>query len=347
MHIMDIRHKQLDQGLSYPLIKKIKEHVEQQGQVLLFLNRRGFSPVYMCYDCGEMLQCKHCDAYLTLHFQKKQLKCHHCDYQIPQPDTCKACGSKQLNPVGVGTERLESALAQHFPDHNILRIDKDTTRKKGAMQAAVDRIHSGDAHILLGTQMLTKGHHFPNLTLVAIIDIDSALFSVDFRSTERLGQLITQVGGRAGRANRLGEVILQTCHPNHPLLQLLLKEGYAAFAQHLLSERNLAKLPPFTHSALIRTQAKHEQSAFHFLNALKLFSLKMIEKNSKVSNLQVLGPIAASMERKQGKYQAHLLLQANTRSSLHYVLSGLIEYIENANLARGLQFSLDIDPQEI
>lgn len=343
---IDIRHKKLDQGLSYLLIKKMKEHLENDGQVLLFLNRRGFAPVYMCYDCGNIFQCKHCDAYLTLHYKQNELRCHHCDFKTTLSTRCKECGSDNLNAVGVGTERLEAALTTHFPDYPVLRIDKDTTRKKGALQSAVDRIHSGEARILLGTQMITKGHHFPNVSLVAILDIDAALFSVDFRSQERLGQLITQVAGRAGRETRLGEVLLQTCHPNHPLLQLLLQKGYSSFAEQLLTERKITKLPPYCHAALIHAQAKKEFQVFNFLGKLKEKAIKF-QKSADFQNIQILGPVASPLERKQGKYRAQLLLNALDRPSLHAALKHLIDLIETQNLAKGgLSWTLDIDPQE-
>lgn len=340
--IIDIRHKKLDQGLSLLLIKHIQHHLDQQGQVLLFLNRRGFAPVYMCFDCGHRAECKHCDAKLTYHFQKKQLRCHHCESILVLYKVCPSCQSQNLHPLGLGTERLEAVLQKHFPTHPILRIDRDTTQKKGSLEAAMEKIKSGEAHILLGTQMLAKGHHFPNLTLVAILDIDNAIFSLDFRSIERLGQLLTQVAGRAGRAHRLGEVLLQSCHPEHPLLQVLLQKGYSYFSDQLLQERKLAKLPPFSHQALIRTQAKKSEQALEFLHILKQES-----KNLNVNTLQILGPVFAPMERKGGKYQAQLLLQAENRGQLQNLVKNLIEKIEKQSLSRSLQWSLDVDPIEM
>jgi primosomal protein N' (replication factor Y) (superfamily II helicase) len=342
VEIIDIRHKKLTEGLSGTLLKKIKEHLAEKGQVLLFLNRRGFAPVLMCFDCGALAQCKHCDAKLTVHFKHQYLKCHHCDFTIPIYQKCPDCEGKNLNPLGVGTERLEAALKLHFPDHESLRIDRDTTRRKGTFEEAISRIHDGDAHILLGTQMLAKGHHFPNLTLVAILDIDNALFSSDFRSIERLGQLLTQVAGRAGRAERAGQVVLQTCHPNHPLLHLLLKQGYSAFADNLLNERKMTSLPPFSYQALIRADATKNELTLAFLEKLKKEALTLAAEQ-----LKILGPISAPMERRAGKYHSQLLLQAHHRGELQSLLEKLVKKIEIKGVAGSVRWSLDVDPIEM
>jgi primosomal protein N' (replication factor Y) len=224
IQLLDIRHKKLEEGLSAQLLATIRQHLEKKGQVLLFLNRRGFAPVFMCFDCGWTQQCTHCDSKMTFHKRYHRLTCHHCLMNHPAPQQCPQCTTQNLHPIGIGTERLEQALQIHFPTQRILRIDKDTTTQKG--------------------------------TLVGILDIDGALFSVDFRSLERMGQLLTQVAGRAGRAERLGTVLIQTCHPEHPLINLLLEKGYPAFATELLKERQKAKLPPYSHQILIRADAK-------------------------------------------------------------------------------------------
>lgn len=343
INILDIRHKRLDEGLSAQLIKHIQDHLKAQGQVLLFLNRRGFSPVLMCFDCGFIANCRQCDARLTLHYKNQQLKCHHCEAITPLYKHCPECQSKSLRPLGVGTERVENVLKIHFPDHPILRIDRDTTQGKGKMKEAIDKIHNNEAHILLGTQMIAKGHHFPNITLVGILDIDGALFSTDFRSLERLGQLITQVAGRAGRAEKLGHVVLQTCHPEHPLLKKLLQEGYASFAERLLLERRATGLPPFSFQALIRAEAKKSEKALIFLNAIRVH----LKKNSLVqsNSLKILGPIAAPMERRIGQYRSQLLLQSDNRISLQKIIKDLIITIDsNPSLSRSVRWSLDVDP---
>lgn len=338
VQILDIRHKKCVAGLSAQLIQTIREHLQNKGQVLLFLNRRGFAPVLMCFECGWVANCKNCDAKMTLHYKKQILQCHHCETTIPIYTECPACKKPDPKPIGVGTERLEATLQKYFPDNVILRIDRDTTRKKGAMKETMDKIHNGEADILLGTQMIAKGHHFPNVTLVGILDIDQALFSSDFRSLERMGQLIIQVAGRTGRADRLGHVILQTCHPEHPLLKTLLENGYLNLASHLLSERNKTKLPPFSYQALIRAEAKTLEMAINFLNFAKSESLKL------KTALKVLGPIAAPMERRQGKHRAQLLIQTTDRLLLQKFLQTLIPIIENHSSKNTVRWSLDVDP---
>lgn len=340
--VLDIRHKKLDEGLSSQLIHEIEKHLAAQGQVLLFLNRRGFAPVLMCFDCGQAAVCQHCDARLTLHYNPKRLRCHHCDASLPVYDHCLQCHSLNLNPLGVGTERLEAALNRHFPKFTTVRIDRDSTRKKGSLQQAVDQINTGEAQILLGTQMIAKGHHFPNVTLVAILDIDQALFSTDFRSLERLGQLLTQVAGRAGRAERLGTCILQTCHQEHPLIQLLLNKGYRYFAEQLLMERFAANLPPFSHQALIRSSAKTKNSALSFLQDLKTHAL-----TNHPEVLTILGPIPATMEKRAGQFHAQLLLQSKQRTQLQRIVKSLIEFVSTHPPTRNLRCSFDIDPIEM
>ncbi len=338
IQVIDIRHQKLEEGLSSQLIQKMQEHVNAKGQVLLFLNRRGFAPVFMCFDCGAVSTCKHCDARLILHFGSQQLRCHHCDATKPKPTECEHCKSRNLHPLGVGTERLEAALKCHFPDKNIIRIDKDSTRKKGSLETAVKQVTEGEADILLGTQMIAKGHHFPNVTMVAIVDIDSALFSVDFRSLERLGQLLMQVAGRAGREERLGEVLLQTCHPAHPVINILLNSGYKVFAEHLLIERQNAGLPPFSYQALIRAESKTLGPAVDFLKQLK----NKLERKV----LNCLGPIPAPMEKRLGKHRAQLLLQAANRSTLQNQVKALIAGLGKTR-NNAIKWSIDIDPLDM
>jgi primosomal protein N' (replication factor Y) (superfamily II helicase) len=250
-----------------------------------------------------------------------------------------------LNPLGIGTERLEAALQKHFPNHRIVRIDSDTTRKKGSLKDTLATVEEGKADILIGTQMIAKGHHFPNLTLVGILDIDGALFSVDFRSLERMGQLITQVAGRAGRATRLGTVLLQSCHPTHPLLTLLLEKGYAAFSDKLLHERKSAKLPPFSHQVLIRADAKKNEHGLAFLN-----TLKTAMQQYTLPNLNIEGPTRAPMERRKGFHRAQLLLQSSNRMHLHKHLKALLERREHADLlalSKTVRWSIDVDPLDM
>lgn len=340
--VLDVRHKRLEEGLSVGLLQAMREHLDQKNQVLLFLNRRGFAPVFMCLNCDWMASCQNCDARLIVHYGSKTLKCHHCDTSKPLVKECPNCNHKGLKPIGLGTERLEATLQRHFPNHSIIRIDRDTATKKGFMSDTLQRIETGEANILLGTQMVAKGHHFPNVTLVAILEMDNALFSADFRSGEKLGQLITQAAGRAGREDKPGHVVLQTAHPEHPLLKLLLTKGYLPFADALLTERRAIHLPPFSYQALIRAQAKQIEPAVDFLR----FAKTQIAENEH-SHCTVLGPVPAPMERRLGKHRAQLLLQSDRRSTLQKLLQALIPKLESHPNSSKVRWSLDIDPMDL
>jgi primosomal protein N' (replication factor Y) len=243
--LLDIRNKKLQDGLSQPLITEINKTLGKKEQVLLFLNRRGFAPVQICHQCAWVARCNNCDTSLVIHFDERVLRCHHCAHQQHLTSQCPACKSAELKPLGLGTERVEKSLVELFPKHKIVRLDRDSTQRKGSLEKHLEQINQGHVDIILGTQMLAKGHHFPNVTLVAILDVDSGLFSIDFHASEKLAQLIIQVAGRAGRAEKPGKVILQTRQPAHPLLNVLLKQGYKEFAKTALVERRQASLPPF------------------------------------------------------------------------------------------------------
>lgn len=354
IEILDIRHRKLEEGLSAQLIQRMREHLKNNAQVMLFLNRRGYAPVLMCFDCGKVFDCKSCDARLTVHYRERKLKCHHCEASLNLPTECPDCKSQTLKPLGIGTERLETVLKKHFPEETILRLDRDTTRKKGSLEAALEKIHSLEAKIILGTQMIAKGHHFPSLSLVAILECDSALFSSDFRSIERLGQLLTQVAGRAGREERRGSVLIQTCHPEHPALKTLIEQGYNEFANGLLEERRKADLPPFSYQILLRAESKNPERALKFLKFLKSQTLNF-EKNRHSNEksqhskpkLEILGPIPAPMIRKSGQTRAQLLIQSGSRNQLQLLLNDLIPHAETSPLIRGLKWSLDVDPVEM
>lgn len=339
--ILDIRKATLEQGLSLSLLEEMKKHVGAGNQVMLFLNRRGYAPVLMCHTCGWMVMCKRCDARMTFHQSPAHLHCHHCDSQRSIPRQCEACHDKQLTAIGLGTERLESILHTYFPDVAIARIDRDTTQRKGKIEELLNDIQLGKYQILIGTQMLAKGHHFPNVTLVAIVDADSGFFSSDFRALERMGQLILQVSGRAGRVEKAGTVIIQTHHPEHPLLHQLIHESYNSFALTLLEEREQALLPPFSFFALFRAEA-------HFADAAKSFLLE-VKNLARIttSDIQLLGPIPAPMQRRAGKHRAQLLLQASNRPLLQQFLKTLIAAIEKIPSKHKVRWSLDVDPLEI
>lgn len=340
--LIDLRKQPLDEGISIQLRQAIVEQLQQQQQVLVFLNRRGYAPIVICHDCGWSAQCHHCDARMTLHKSPPRLQCHHCGATQRKPDKCPECKCQYLVPVGVGTERIANALTALFPDHPVLRIDSDTTRNKGAMKEYIDLIHQGKPCILLGTQMLAKGHHFPNVTLVAILDADSGLYSADFRATERLAQLLLQVGGRAGRADKPGQVLIQTHMPQHPLLQQLLTSGFSVFADTLLEQRQQASLPPFSWIALLRAEAPNLQQAKGFLQGLRQQLQQQLP-----SGVQLLGPIPATMTRKANRYRMQLLWLSDARQSLHHSLSQLTSQLTTQKIPRHIRWHLDVDPIDV
>jgi primosomal protein N' (replication factor Y) len=343
VRLVDIRNVHLKGGLSPALIKQIKQTLDAGEQGLLFLNRRGYAPMLTCHACGWLTDCPRCDARMTHHQQQHTLWCHHCGHQQRVPKQCPSCGSPDLRPIGQGTERVEEALQQLFPATGLARIDRDSTSRKGALEKALAQIKAGDIPLLIGTQMLAKGHHFPKVTLVAILDVDQGLFGADFRAAERMGQLILQVAGRAGRAERPGKVLIQTRHPDHPLMQLLTNKGYACFAKQALQERRAAMLPPYTHQILIRAEAIQADYPEHFLKQL----LQTCQSLTDAPDLEFWGPVPAPMERRAGKTRAHLLIQSRQRQSLHQWLSKAVPMIDQLTLARKVLWSVDVDPQEM
>lgn len=340
VQLIDMRQQKTKQGLSLFLLDEIKKHLERKEQVLIFVNRRGYAPVLFCHGCGWVAQCKHCSARLTFHAKKNILQCHHCDAAQLVPKNCQQCAKESLIPVGIGTERLEETLQQQFPDANILRVDKDTTRRKNALKEKLTQIHEGQVDILIGTQMLAKGHHFSNLTLVAMINVDQGFFHHDFRASEKIGQLILQVAGRAGREEKPGKVIIQTHVPDYPPLVTLLRDGYTSFSHHLLSERQETGFPPFGHLALLRCQSKSMEEARKCLEKIKEVVLSLNN-----ATLLVLGPAPSPMEKKAGVYRMQLLLSAKDRSTLAYAIS-TIRYKKNLIPPR-LRVSIDVDPIDL
>ncbi|UQB41921.1 primosomal protein N' [Thiomicrospira microaerophila] len=343
IRLLDIRGERLNEGVSTPLKTAMEKHLAAGNQVLLFLNRRGYAPVLMCHDCGWQADCPSCDANLTYHQAWHELRCHHCGFSQKAPLVCPKCQSKEFVNVGQGTERLEQVIQSWFADKQVLRIDRDTTRRKGSLADKVEQARSGEADILIGTQMLAKGHHFPKVTLVGLIDLDQGLFSVDYRAAERMAQLIVQVAGRAGRADRKGEVLIQTHHPEHPLLRSLVAEGYSAFAKDALAEREAAQLPPYGFQILVRAESFDPQHALDFLAQIKQVLLEVRVE----APCEVWGPVSAPMERRQGRYRYQLLLQSQHRRSLQAWLSQVEADIYRLPLVSKVRWSLDIDPQEL
>ncbi|MFT5558174.1 MAG: primosomal protein N' (replication factor Y) [Psychromonas sp.] len=334
----------LKSGLSPQLIELMKQHLDKNNQVILFLNRRGYAPVLMCHECGWLVKCGRCDAFYTYHKSANYLHCHHCASTLPVPHQCADCGSTQLSSTGVGTEQLEETLNGLFPNHPTVRIDRDNTRKKESFNQYLTDINNGKYKILLGTQMLAKGHHFPDVTLVALIDVDGALFCNDYRASERLAQLFTQVSGRAGRAEKKGQVILQTHHPEHSLLQDLINNGYFEFSRNALQERKLAQLPPSTFQALLRAESDNATLAENFLSLCQQTLKQICINNNNLDKLLILGPIPASMERRAGKYRFQLLLQSEQRALITQTLHHALPTFDNMPEGRKVRWSIDVDP---
>lgn len=339
---INIKNQKLIENFSKPLLELISKHLARNEQVMIFLNRRGFAPTMICQECGWVGMCSRCDHPMTIHAKKHRIICHHCGSERKMPAQCPECSSIDLRPRGYGTERTEQVLKELFPDTEIIRIDRDTTARKNAMHDLLNKISEDRAQILLGTQMLAKGHDFPNVTLVGILDADQGLFGADLRASERMAQLITQVAGRAGRGCKTGRVVIQTQHPDHPLLTLLIEHGYRKFCANALQEREMAKLPPYTHAALLRAESNNTQNNIHFL-----MDTKHILQNLNIKSLEILGPAPSPMERKAGKYRSQLLIIGEDRKLLHAALNQLLKFIEDCKPAKKVRWNLDVDPQDM
>ena len=342
MCLVDLRRHASEQGLSQPVMQAMRRHLDAGGQIIVFLNRRGFAPTLFCNACGWVAPCARCDARMTVHRRAGELRCHHCGAHSEIPSVCAAC-HQPLQPVGQGTERVEETLARLYPDAPIARLDRDTaTAGRGALQAVLEEVRSGAARIVVGTQMLTKGHHFPDVSLVVILDADQGLFATDYRATERLAQTITQVAGRAGRAARAGEVLIQTEFPEHPLLKRLIDGGYASFASSALAERRAAGWPPFSRLALLRAEAKDGSALDGFLKAAAAQGRALAEPA-----LRILGPASALMARRADHFRAHLLVESTERASLQRFLDSWLTAVETVAKPPGLRWSIDVDPLEV
>ena len=341
--LLDLRKLALHDGLSPPLVDALRERLARREQSLIFINRRGFAPVWMCHDCGWLAPCPRCDARMTLHKRHQRLRCHHCGSEAAVPQTCPACTSGNLHGLGEGTERVEEALQKRFPQARIERVDRDSTRRKGALEDKLRRIHAGEADILVGTQMLAKGHDFPNLTLVGVLNADQGLYGVDFRSGEQLFQRIVQVAGRAGRAEKPGEVLIQTYHPDNPVFYALQQHDYQAYAQYVLEERRQAQFPPFTHFVLLRAESPHAGIALGFVQLARRLGAEL-----PISDQIMLGePLASPMEKRAGRYRAQMLVMSPQRTVLHDFLSRWLDLLDAAPQSRKVRWSLDVDPLDM
>lgn len=342
IRIMDMRDQPMEDGLSQVLLESVASHLAKGNQVLLFLNRRGFAPALFCHACGWIAECRRCDSRLTLYQTNRRLRCHHCGSNQPAIEQCPACNGASLLPIGEGTQRIEAALKRRFPEFATIRIDGDTTRRKNDLNDHLAKVNSGVPCILIGTQILAKGHHFPKVTFVGVISVDQGLFSADFRSTERMAQLIVQVAGRAGREQDPGQVMIQTHYPEHPLLKQLVEFGYSKFAHSLLAERRLALLPPYRYMALLRAEAVDEKLPLRFLS-----DARDIISHYPDTSVAVQGPVPAPMERRAGRYRAQLLLQATQRRELHQLLTPWLQELGSSKLGRKVRWSIDVDPMEM
>lgn len=338
--VINIRGRILSDGFAPELLEAIGAHLGQGNQALVFLNRRGYSPVLLCRHCGHIAHCQRCDARMTLHADMGMLICHHCGSQARVQRRCPQCDSEDLVPLGAGTQRIEAALEATFPAYPVLRIDRDSTRRKKSMDTFMSRVASGEPCILVGTQLLAKGHHFPNVTLVAIVDMDGGFYSADYKATERMAQLILQVGGRAGRAEKPGIVAIQTHFPEQEIFRNLINEGYDAFADKLLTERQLHELPPFHFQALIRADATSQNLPLEFLD-------DVAQHTAPPPSVMLLGPVPSTMERRAGRYRAQLLLSGDNRNALKTAIDACINAGEESALGRKVRWSVDVDPVDL
>ena len=338
---VDLRGKELYEGLSKELLEATQSELTQGNQVLIFLNRRGYAPSMICKVCGWISNCERCDALMTVHKNPLKLHCHHCEAQKPYPNKCQSCGSNDFLTYGFGTERIEEFLQNHFPEVKTLRIDSDSTRKKETLNEYFAEIREGKPMILLGTQLLAKGHHFPDVTLVGIIDADSGLFSADFRGSERVAQLMTQVSGRAGRDKKPGRVILQSYCPDHPQIEEIITGSYEKFAKKLLEERKSSKIPPFSFQAKIFAESSKSLVSRDFI--LNLVNQPKIDEKTR-KNVRVIGPLPSIMEKKSGVYRWELSIFSNNRSNLHKYLDVMQSRLYDPKLSKQVRWSIDVDP---
>ncbi len=338
LKLIDLRAEHVHAGLSTTAATTIEKHLADQGQVLVYINRRGYAPTLACTACGWVAPCLSCDARLTVYRNAARLRCHHCGADRELPRQCPQCGYA-VKTVGQGTERIEESLAETFQGVGIARLDRDVVRRQDELEAVVSRIASGDARILVGTQMIAKGHDFPDVTLVVVLNADQGLFSTDFRAAERLAQTIVQVAGRAGRGDRRGEVLIQTEYPEHPLLRGLLEGGYEAFANAALAERESAAWPPFARLTALRASALQADWATDFLAAARRAAPK--------ANVRLLGPAPAAMAKRAGRFHAQLLVESGDRAALHRFLDRWVPAVEALPEVRRVRWALDVDPLEL
>jgi primosomal protein N' (replication factor Y) len=342
IRVVDSEGPTAKSGISSILYKAIQQQISLDNQVLLFVNRRGYAPVLMCHDCNWVAACTSCDAKMIVHQTRNILMCHHCGLIHRLIKHCPTCKTTELKTYGVGTQQLEQTLQNYFPEVPVIRIDRDSTQKVNAFADIINDIQQGGAKILVGTQMLAKGHDFHNVTLVGVLDADQGLFSADFRATETLAQLITQVTGRAGRGKKSGEVFIQTSQPQNEFWKDLIGHDYSYIAQKILEQRKLMAMPPVGSLCVIRAEDKQQQLAMDFLSEV----LSLLNQDAS-QQVMVLGPVPAIMEKRSGRYRAQLLLSSQQRKPLHQLLDNTMDVISKLKLARKVRWSIDIDPVDL
>ncbi|MSR14470.1 MAG: primosomal protein N' [Gammaproteobacteria bacterium] len=343
--LIDIRGLPLTAGMSEPLRLEIDAALSRSEQSLIFLNRRGYAPIILCHRCGWIAVCERCDARMVLHKNSEQLRCHHCGAGrvLTAPFAAHSCGPiADYVDLGVGTEQIEEALTRWFPARTIVRIDRDSMPRRGQLEEVLAQVRARQVDVLVGTQMISKGHDFAGITLVGIVDADSRLHANDFRAEERFIQMVMQVAGRAGRAERAGLVLIQTHHPHHPIFEFILSGRYKDFAQSALRERAAAQLPPYHSLALLRAEAVTRSAPLQFLEEIagKL-------RRHTLPGVSIDGPVPALMEKRVGKFRANLLVTATDRGALSSAITKLLETIENSPTSRRVRWSVDVDAQEI
>lgn len=340
IELINLQHYPVNHaGICQPALDKLHECLERKELALVFINRRGYAPVITCYECGWVSQCRNCSTNMVYHHEKRQLKCHHCAYQIPVPPICPTCHNQYLHTIGHGTQKLEEFLQQQFASAKIKRVDRDSTNRKSAWQEIYRQIAAQEIDILVGTQMLAKGHDFPRLTLVIGLNLDNALFSYDFRASEDMFNILTQVAGRAGRADKAGLVLLQTNYPDHPVYQLLQQHDFNGFINHTLHERQLNKLPPFCFYALIKLSSlteSHLKQAMH-----DLFTQAKLLSHPEV---WLFAPVPAVMYKSHNRFRGQMLISSQQRNKLHDYLKKLENKL---NELKGVSVTIDVDPLEV
>lgn len=345
--LIPISAKTVRNGLAPETIKSIQQHLNKKEQVLIFINRRGYAPAWFCQSCHWQADCTRCDSHLVLHKKDKKLICHHCGHQTKAPTICPSCQSTSLLALGEGTQRVAETLEILFPNTPLFRIDRDNVKNKNQLEEQLKNIHEHHSAILIGTQMLAKGHHFPNVTLVVILGVDNGLMSNDFHAFERTAQLILQVAGRAGRESKSGTVLLQTLQPEHPQLQLLTQQPYDVFLKTLLKERQQFHLPPFTFMALFRVESKQMQKALEVMLAIQSVCRGYRRSPSSSELLTIYDPIPAPMQRKAGFYHMQLLVQAANRQTLQKLLNNSLPKLSNNKALQGARWTVDVDPVDL